>query len=88
MLTPDQQRTIDTLTAQFEAANAEVARREALVKPAVRILTPQEQSNRAAAFRQEDGQIPDGLMVMENGKYVSKAREAAIVGLAQGLYTL
>jgi hypothetical protein len=88
MLTPEQQQTIDRMTALFEAANAEVARREALLKPVVKLLTPQEQADKAAALRLEDGQIPDGVMVMENGKYVSKSREAAIIGLAQGLYTL
>jgi len=88
MLTQEQQQTIDRMTALFEAANEEVARREALCKIVVKLLTPQEQSDKAAAMRLPDGQIPDGVMVMENGKYVCKSREAAIVGLAQGLFTL
>jgi hypothetical protein len=89
MLTPEQQTTIDHMIAQFEAANAEIAKRTAFEQAAAHHTpTPEELSDSAAAMRLPDGSIPDGIMVIENGKYVSKSRESAIIGLLQGFFTL
>ncbi len=91
MLTEDQQLMVDkvvmSLTAQFEAANERLARIKA-IEPDTHRETAAQQSSRAAAERLPDGSIPDGILVMENGKAVMKSREAAIIELKQGSVTL
>lgn len=89
MLTEEQQQTIDKMalmmTAQFEAANARLAQ--------VRSVEPKKkesaetQANRAAAMRQ-NGELPEGIMVMKEGKAIIMSRENAIVELKQGTVTL
>ena len=91
MLTEEQQLMLDkvvkSMTTQFEAANERLARIKA-IEPDMHRETAAQQSARADAERLPDGSIPDGILVMENGKAVIKSREAAIIELKQGSVTL
>jgi hypothetical protein len=89
MLTEEQQQTIDKMalmmTAQFEAANARLAQ--------VRSVEPKKkesaetQANRAAAMR-HNGDLPEGIMVMKDGKAIILERDEAIIALKEGAATL
>ena len=90
MLTEEQQQTLDRMvammTAQFEAANAKLARMKAL-EPQMHVESPKTQANRAAAMR-DNGELPEGIMVMKEGRAIIMSRENAIVELKQGTATL
>jgi len=89
MLTEEQQQMIDKMTlmmtAQFEAANARLAQ--------VRSVEPKKkessetQANRAAAMR-HNGDLPEGIMVMKDGKAIILERDEAIIALKEGAATL
>jgi hypothetical protein len=90
MLTEEQQQTLDRMvammTAQFEAANAKLARMKAL-EPQMHVESPETQANRAAAMR-HNGELPEGIMVMKDGKVVILERDEAIIALKEGTATL
>ena len=91
MLTEEQQQTLDrmvtSMTAQFEAVNARLAKMKAL-EPKIHVESAQSQSNRAAAMLEPVGAKPEGIMVMKDGKVVILERDEAIIALKEGTATL
>jgi len=93
MLTPEQEAKIASdaaaEAAAFEVANAAAASAALLAEEAKpQVLSPAQQSAKAAAVRLPGGAYPDGLVVVLNGVQVVMSRGAAINRLRQGFVTL